>query len=114
MGYLCTLHLGDDTKRIQSTDIVRAEERNVPVEGGLFRADLAINIVTSLNRVFESTTTEFLNAVFGGIGGPIAIPTVVASLWWRHITTTQCVLSVDSDAASMCEASLSEKREAEC
>lgn len=53
---------------------------------GLFGDDFAIDIVAGFNRVPDGTATELLSVVFSGSGGPVAITTVVASLW-RHITT---------------------------
>jgi hypothetical protein len=47
----------------------------------LFADDFTIDIVTGFDRVSDGTTTEFLSAVFSGSGRPLAIATVVASLW---------------------------------
>ena len=76
--------------------------RNVPLENNLFEDDLAIDIVFGFKSVFDSPTTELLNAVIGGTGSPVAIATVVASLWWCHISTDQFVLCFNRSATSLC------------
>lgn len=72
------------------------------MERSLFGGDLAIDIVAGFEGVFDGTTTEFLNAVIGGAGGPVAIATVVASFWRCHIVIDQLIFSFGRNSASIC------------
>ena len=59
---------------------------------GLFGNDFAIDIVASFTDMFDSTTTEFVNAALGGAGSPATLATIVASIRLCHGTTGQSAL----------------------